>query len=710
MEILLSLDVRLFRLINGTLHNTALDYFFPFITDLNHYIVPGLIALIIGLWKGTPRFRLYIFWTILAVTIADLIGQDLKVLIARPRPYFVLDQRAVGAIRYSSKSFSFPSNHAVNMFCLATMLAYEWRRKIGLVICLYIGAALIAYSRVYVGVHYPSDVLGGAILGVMGAGGFIALDRRAGIMRVENGRIRIGWPGVAGLLIALCAIYRISVIVREIFPLTAEEAQYWTWSRALDWSYYSKPPGIALLIKAFTLVFGNTVIAIRFAAVACSVGTAIVAWRFARDLGASAATATLAVLLIQIIPLFAIGALILTTDSPLLFFWALSCWLFYRAIKSSRAHYWWWLAIAYGLGTLSKYAMIYFIPCAALFFAFTPEARRVLRTKEPWLALVVGHLFYLPIIFWNWRHEWISFRHVAGQTKVGDGFRIDISAFGDFLGGQALVISPLIFVAMAYYCWRAARTWRARESETRLLLSFSVPIVLALLLKSLQGNVEANWTGPAYFTGAVFLALEIARTYRTRKEAGISTTTPVVYTCAAVGLCIVGLAIAHDRTIFESIEKSSAKAGFPIPANADPIYHMIGWDDLGKEVSAARSKMPRPDQTFIVTRTYQIASELAFYADGQPRTYNVNVGRRMNQYDVWGGEEALAGWDAIYVTDETGKKLTKERDRVAELFDSVEDGAPFTITRKKKVYREFTLFVCRGFKGQFPHSTKNETY
>jgi undecaprenyl-diphosphatase len=100
--------------------------------------------------------------TALAVSFSDLLGATLKELIERDRPCHILAN--VKDIANCSNSFSFPSNHAINTFTFATIVTLTYR-KFGFL--LYTLALLIGYSRVYLGVHYPTDVLAGIICGIV---------------------------------------------------------------------------------------------------------------------------------------------------------------------------------------------------------------------------------------------------------------------------------------------------------------------------------------------------------------------------------------------------------------------------------------------------------------------------------------------------------------------------------------------------------------
>ncbi|MGZ8741084.1 MAG: phosphatase PAP2 family protein [Gaiellaceae bacterium] len=114
--------------------------------------------------------------TVMAVALADGSAMGLKALLDRPRPPLrYAEPKTLVPVPHDA---SFPSGHAATSFAAATMLSFAFPR---LAPFLYVLAAGVAFSRVYVGVHYPLDVLGGALLGVLIAAGLsLLVSRRAG--------------------------------------------------------------------------------------------------------------------------------------------------------------------------------------------------------------------------------------------------------------------------------------------------------------------------------------------------------------------------------------------------------------------------------------------------------------------------------------------------------------------------------------------------
>ncbi len=156
------IDRAAFVLINGGLRNVLLDVLMPFVSEKWNFVLPATPVALYLLVRGGCRSRVVILCAVLAVICADASATVLRNHFQRLRPCQVL--QGVRLLVGCSDSFSFPSNHATNAFALAVFFAVSNRR---LAIPLFLLAALVGYSRIYVGVHYPTDVLAGAVLGAM---------------------------------------------------------------------------------------------------------------------------------------------------------------------------------------------------------------------------------------------------------------------------------------------------------------------------------------------------------------------------------------------------------------------------------------------------------------------------------------------------------------------------------------------------------------
>ena len=155
------IDLSIFYFINHSLSNLVFDKFFVFITDVKNWYITYLILYFILIIKGGKRGRISALILIFLIVVSEQLSSVfLKNLFGRIRPCNVLDD--VNLLVGCTDSFSFPSSHAVNNFAVAIFFGKLFPKYKWILISV---ASLIAFSRPYVGVHYPSDILGGAVIG-----------------------------------------------------------------------------------------------------------------------------------------------------------------------------------------------------------------------------------------------------------------------------------------------------------------------------------------------------------------------------------------------------------------------------------------------------------------------------------------------------------------------------------------------------------------
>jgi undecaprenyl-diphosphatase len=163
LDLLYSLDLVIFYFFNHTISTGFLDKFFSIITNVNNWYIAYIILLGISWTKGGTRGKLAVVGVIILIIVTDQTGYRLlKEFFARPRPCDVLSD--VLTPLGCTGTYSFPSNHALNNFA-AAIFFYKLFPKLKWI--LFTAATLIAISRVYLGLHYPSDILGGAIIGLV---------------------------------------------------------------------------------------------------------------------------------------------------------------------------------------------------------------------------------------------------------------------------------------------------------------------------------------------------------------------------------------------------------------------------------------------------------------------------------------------------------------------------------------------------------------
>lgn len=156
-----SIDLAIFYFFNHSLSAGFLDKFFALITNVNNWYIAYILLLGIAFTKGGLKGKIAVGLVLILIFCTDQLGHKvLKEIFQRIRPCIALTDviTPIGC----SGSYSFPSNHALNNFASAVFF-YRLFPKLKWI--LLITATLVAVSRVYLGLHYPGDILGGALIG-----------------------------------------------------------------------------------------------------------------------------------------------------------------------------------------------------------------------------------------------------------------------------------------------------------------------------------------------------------------------------------------------------------------------------------------------------------------------------------------------------------------------------------------------------------------
>lgn len=178
-------DRQLFALVNQRWTSPALDGVMRAASDFDPWRIPVILIALLVLWRGSRAAKIAIVLVALAVAASDqMTCSVLKPAFERPRPF-----RAESGVRKltGAHDFSFPSAHAANSSAAATFLAVRFPRLRPILLL----PVIVSYSRVYVGVHYPLDVIGGAAVGSSIGAAFAALEsavRRRRLRAKEGNR------------------------------------------------------------------------------------------------------------------------------------------------------------------------------------------------------------------------------------------------------------------------------------------------------------------------------------------------------------------------------------------------------------------------------------------------------------------------------------------------------------------------------------------
>lgn len=414
--------------------------------------------------------------------------------------------------------------------------------------------------------------------------------------RGSDAGVRAGWlPALLAVLGLLLAI-RLVALAFNGTDLFFDEAQYWSWGLEPAFGYYSKPPLIAWIIRAATETCGSSEFCVRLPSPIIHTATALVIYALTARLYDRRAGFWSAVVFATL-PGVSLSAGIISTDVPLLFFWAVALYALVRLLETDR----WWpallLGLAFGLGLNAKYAMAFFVFSAAAFMLVAPQGRCLLRDARLYAALLIGLVLIAPNLAWNIENGFATLAHTADNAKW-TGVLFHPNKALEFFGAQFGVFGPILFGSLLVITWRA---WlEGLPKPDQLMLAFAVPVLLLVTVQALLSRAHANWAAVSYVSATVLVTTTMLREGAWRWLKG---------SLALHAVILVGIGIA------------TAKAGsFRLPGGGDPFARTLGWRTLAEETAAVLDEARRAGRPFgaVLTDDRAVTAELLYYMRDEP--------------------------------------------------------------------------------------------
>lgn len=385
-------------------------------------------------------------------------------------------------------------------------------------------------------------------------------------------------------------------------------------------------------------------------------------------------------------PLGILGSFFSITDGGLLFCWTAACLTVLSALDCKRAPEplkvgGWILA-----GALFKWPIY-------LFWIFYLCARHWYFPNQKKMMVCAGILLslagLLPSIWWNASHDFATFRHVSATLQGGSMHQAG-GNLGSFLGSQALLLSPILFILLLIGLWN----WFSKRKELTPSLFFCGFVTLTTLVGisvlAYFQKIQGNWITFAYPTGLIVIGWDAFEQHPKRER-------------WAKGGAALSVSLAVTALFLLSTF---------LPYRSNPLKHNLG----GHELQAALKKQGyQPDTHFLVSDKYQTASLLSFYGVGQKRAYFLNLrGTRRNQFSYWPslheerkGQNGYFVWieNMPYLEREWKSKLDFYQTKLRDYFEAVHASELIPLLYEgETIVKAALIFRCEGCKEALPDS------
>jgi len=387
--------------------------------------------------------------------------------------------------------------------------------------------------------------------------------------------------------------------------LIADEAYYWAYSRFPAWGYFDHPPMIAIIIRSGYAIFNNE-LGVRLICALLSTGTILITESLTEKRNPFLFyTIVLSLAALQIVGFIAVP------DTPLLFFTAVFFYIYQRFVQKMN----WQNALLLGLAI----ALLFYTKYHGLLivlFTILSNSKLLIRWQTCLAGLFVL-ILYAPHVYWQWEHDWMSFRYHLFESNVS---AYKFSYTTDYLLGQLLLAGPFA----GFILLPAAFLYKTKDQTEKALKYVLIGVYSIFLISSFRGNVETNWTMPALIPLIVlshqFIIDKISWIKPLRMIAFIS------LLLIMAGRIYLVIDIGPDNSIKNRFHNNKAWA---------------------KAVAEKTGDLP-----VVFNNSYQRASVFWFYGGKQSHSHNPYWDRR-NNYNFWPTESNLLG-KKVFMADVYG--------------------------------------------------------
>ena len=298
-------------------------------------------------------------------------------------------------------------------------------------------------------------------------------------------------------------LLKIGALNFTTFNLFGDEAQYWLWSKDIDFGYFSKPPFLSWIIRVYTEILGSSFVSLKLFP---SFVYFLISWSIYNLLinaGINKKDSFAGCLIFLFIPAVSFSSFIISTDLFLLLFWTLSLNELIKINREQNLKNFLLLGIFLGLGFLSKYAAIYFVICLFALILLDKKFRKIflsnlLNFSLTFLSVLI---IIIPNIIWNLNNDWITLQHTSDNVNLAN-IEIDFIRGLEFLLIQVLMLGPFMVLGGLF----GFNKWNYIQ---KIFIIFSIPVILIVLVEAVIVRANANWAAPALISLFVLLYTRI---------------------------------------------------------------------------------------------------------------------------------------------------------------------------------------------------------
>lgn len=489
-------------------------------------------------------------------------------------------------------------------------------------------------------------------------------------------------------------IFRLFVAVN--IELSIDEAYYALYALYPEWSYFDHPPMVGQLIRLTTLGMNfPTELSMRLGPLL--IGSVNLYWVYKIGVLISGHRVGLFAMVMTIgsVYICLITGVFIMPDAPQSLFWLISILCFIQYLKKDKIIFLLGFCFTCGLALLSKYHSVFLI-VGALFY-FLVFAFRKKNFKEVLFVLIIPILIFLPVLIWNYQHEFMSF--TFHENRVGNSeFTITWNYFLTELLGQIFYINLFNAILVVIGIRLVIKNWAQfnRDAVLVFLYACGLPLIAIVLIMSFFNQTLPHWSGPAYFS--LFLA-----TAYVLEGVGILSNSKRVRRLLKWGIGFlvftIGLGLAHFNWGVLPMEESSDPDRMGMH---DISLDSYGWGTLKEQFNELAERdvaFGIMDSSFsLITRNWFPAGHIDFYfgfSEGRDLFVTDKLTEK-HQYHFTNKYRGgiPPGGDAYFIT--SSRHYYPPKEDLLQSFESVDEPVKLYVYRSGKPTYFLYIYRLRG--------------
>jgi len=474
------------------------------------------------------------------------------------------------------------------------------------------------------------------------------------------------------ILLVIGFFTALRLVVSPFFGLGVDEAHYVLYAKYLDLSYVDHPPMVGWVHAPFYYLFGTSEFLARLPAILIFAAVSYLAYRFMLRVSGSAKIAVMGALALNCSFMFNALGLMLLPDSLLLLFVFLLVFIAERIVRQNKPRDYVFMGVILGLMGLAKYTSVLLVPPLIIFFLIK-KRQDIVFSPYMFLAAFIAFIMIMPVIYWNYTHDFISFRYQG--SHVFGTLATSLFSFLKSIAAQFGAYSPFFFIIAFYGFFRSLS---AKDDYSRLSVFFGGAIILFFLLTSFYERTLPHWPAIFYLFFIPVGAYQLMVAERKWKRG-------FLYFSIGFGLILTLFAYAELVGKF-----------LPFPDYKSPFRDIYGYPAIAKEADRIIKNNNSAAPKAIAVTNWTMGSRSMYYS--QPYGNEVFViDKRKDQFDVWQKKEPY-GYDLLFLNTYFHNMDIEKYARC----DRVETAGKIDLTINGAKTNSVNFVWCHNYRGELP--------